>query len=1005
MKYLPKNIQDIDTVQSPNYDWLTNPLLFNIGQEAPSSFRHLQSDSPSRIDLNGEWSFLWRENNDDIPEGFFNSNFDTVQWNTIAVPSNWELNGYGDPIYVNDRYPFPKKPPEITIENPTGIYKRKVKIPKAWEDKQVFLIIDAIKSASYFWINGNFIGYNQDSKTEVVFEITPYLDDEIDICIQAFRWCDGSYLECQDFWRLSGIERGVSLVARNPVHITDHHTTAILENNYTDGKFTLKTTIKNSNAIVSEGQLLIILIDTLGNLIKKVSTPYRIFANTDAELHVNFIIPNVHSWNGESPYLYNLSLELIEKDTVIDQIVSEIGFRTVEILKNLLHINGMPLTLKGVNRHEHDRHTGHVVTTESMVEDILLMKKYNINAVRNSHYPNASEWYRLCDQYGMYMIDEANIESHGMGFEEESLAKDKDWRLAHLDRVKRMYHRSKNHCSIIIWSMGNEAGNGINFESTYQWLKNQDITRPVQYEQSMEATNTDIVCPMYPTPAQVEDYAKNRGDRPYIMCEYSHAMGNSNGNLKEYWDLIDTYDCLQGGFIWDWMDQGLVIKKSGKEFWAFGGDYGAEDTPSDGNFCINGLLWPDRTPKPALEEVKKLYTPVKLYLEDLQLGELRVKNEHLFTSLTDFYLKWEIISEKGSLQNGLLELNTSEYSEGKIQLPYNLSDLDTSYDLYLNLSVISNKENSLLEKGHVITEEQFLLVQSKSNNTQIPKTLGNNIRLENNYLVLECEGLKVKVDSTTGLITSLKRIGKESLLEPIKPLFWRAPNDNDFGWNMPSKCEYWKTASTGFALKSLQYNHTTITSIFDLGEGKAELSLNYQILEENQLVITMDLSVFKNLPMLPRFGLHCVLINDYSQLKWFGRGPHENYVDRKYAAHMNLHTSTIAEQYVPYISLQENGAKQDCEWVELSSLKNGTLKISANQQVGFSALEYSPWQLTRIQRDKGRDYELEKQGGVHLCIDAEHMGLGGIDSWLSEPMEKYTIKAKDYSFKTFIETT
>lgn len=997
-------MKDKNTSFKHNYNWLTDPSKFSIGQEVPSAFLHLDYDSKNKINLNGDWSFLWSENKKNLPEDFFDPNFDTSTWRSIEVPSNWEINGYGTPIYVNDRYPFPKNPPFVPDNNSTGIYKRKVKIPKAWEGKQVFLVIDAIKSASYFWINGNFIGYNQDSKTEVVFNISPFLTNEIDITIQTFRWSDGSYLECQDFWRLSGIERGVSLVARNSVHIIDHHTTAILENNYTDGKFTLKTTIKNKDTKASEGQLRTILIDTLGNQVKTESTLYRIIANTETELHTNFTIPNVHPWNGESPYLYNLSLELIENDIVIDQIALKIGFRTVEILKNQLHINGIPLTLKGVNRHEHDQHTGHIITTESMVEDILLMKKYNINAIRNSHYPNASEWYRLCDQYGMYMIDEANIESHGMGFEEESLAKDKDWQLAHLDRVKRMYHRSKNHCSIIIWSMGNEAGNGINFESTYQWLKNQDTTRPVQYEQSMEAANTDIVCPMYPTPAQVEDYAKNRGDRPYIMCEYSHAMGNSNGNLKEYWDLINTYDCLQGGFIWDWMDQGLVVKKDGKEFWAFGGDFGAEDIPSDGNFCINGLLWPDRTPKPALEEVKKLYAPIKLCLEDSHTGKLKVKNEHLFTSLTDFYLKWEVISEKGSLQNGMLELNTSAYSEDKIQLPYNLSDLDTFYDLYLNLSVLSNKETSLLKKGHIIAEEQFSLVQSKSNNTPIPKTSGNNILLENNYLVLECKGLKAKVDPTTGLITSLKRNEKESLLEPIKPLFWRPPNDNDFGWNMPSKCEYWKTASKDFTLKSFKHDSTSITSIFDLGKGKAELCLNYRISEENRLLITMDLSVFKKLPMLPRFGLHCVLINDYSQLKWFGRGPHENYVDRKYAAHMNIHTSTIAEQYVPYISLQENGAKQDCKWVELSSLKNEMLKISANKQVAFSTLEYSPWQLTRIQRDKGRDYELEKEGGIHLCIDAEHMGLGGIDSWLSEPMEKYTIKAKNYSFKTFIET-
>ncbi len=988
---------------TPSYNWLTDPSIFNLGQEKPTSFRHQDFDNENIILLNGAWHFLWTENKKNLPKDFEKIGFDTTKWSTIQVPSNWEINGYGIPIYVNDRYPFEKNPPFVPDNNPTGVYKRKVQIPQNWKNKQISLVVGAIKSAAYFWINGEFIGYNQDSKTEVVFDVTAYANSEIEICIQAFRWCDGSYLECQDFWRLSGIERDVYLVARNKVHIADHHTLATLENEYKDGRFILNTRLKNTSEKTSEGELLVSIIDADGNKTATSTSSYTCKGNTETTIKLDFILPQIEAWSGEHPNLYELSIALRENGGIIDQIENKIGFRSVEIQKNQLCINGKPLTLKGVNRHEHDEHTGHLITTESMVQDILLMKKYNINAVRNSHYPNHSEWYNLCDQYGLYMVDEANIESHGMGYEEESLAKDSRWQEAHLDRVKRMYHRSKNHCAIIIWSMGNEAGNGINFEVAYEWLKEQDASRPIQYEQSMEEANTDIVCPMYPTPEHMEAYAKTRGDRPFIMCEYSHAMGNSNGNLKEYWDIINQYDCLQGGFIWDWMDQGLVTQKKGKKYWAFGGDYGPKGTPSDGNFCNNGLLWPDRSPKPAMEEVKKIYAPVKITLNAIKNGQLKIKNEWLFSSLSEYHLEWSITCENGKSDGGSIALNTSADSEEIIQLPYSFSNLDRQVDQYLNIIVLSDVEKKRTVKGHELVKAQFQLIESKIEHSIHSNKRKNCLSKTKSHQLLKDAQIIAKIDTKTGLLSSLVSKGKELLVAPIVPNFWRPPVDNDFGWEMPEKCAYWKTARQDLKLIALTEEFNALRAKFTFGEKDAEIHLTYQLVSKGKLRISAELNIFNPLPILPRFGLYLNIQDEFSNLNWYGRGPFENYPDRKYAAHIDRYQSTVSDQYVPYISKQENGAKQDCKWMELVDKNNNKVKISSNNSFSFSALDYSPEQLNRTERDHGRDYELVKNKGVHLCIDHKHMGIGGIDSWLSAPMEKYHIEAKNYSFVIFIE--
>lgn len=927
--------------------WISDPSVFNVGQLGGVSFDHGR-DSQHEINLDGQWSFFYGEQKFDIPDGFYKKNFSDVSWDGIKVPANWEFEGYGIPIYVNDRYPFPKNPPHVPEVNPYGIYKKKISIPNEWDKKKKVLEFGAVKAGSFYWANGHFLGYNQDSKTEVRFDVTDYIEDrELDISVLVFRWCDGSYLECQDFWRVSGIERSVRLFALPELHIVDHHIKPTLVNDYKDGLLEIDLTFPRETVSAETVRFLLFKGDQI--LLDETSE----LGDIGSSSHM-FSIENVAAWTAETPNLYDLTIQLINSNSILDQRKEKIGFRNVEIKGNQLTVNGVSITLFGVNRHEHDDRACHVITRKSMIEDIKLMKENHINAVRNSHYPNAREWYTLCDEYGLYMVDEANIESHGMGYEEESLAKDEEWKNAHLDRINRMYQRSKNHPSIIIWSLGNEAGNGINFEVGYKWLKSQDDSRPIQYEQSFESWNTDIVCPMYPTLAMVEDYAKNRADRPYIMCEYSHAMGNSNGNLLEYWQLINQYDCLQGGFIWDWMDQGMWNEKG---YWKFGGDYGPEDTPSDGNFCINGIVWPDRTPKPAMAEVKKCYQPI-LFSFDKRKGKVEVKmwNRYSFTEVSGV-LKWKIISKEGSPSEGEEAITIGGLSEKTAFIPFEYIENKS----WLNVSFDAN--------GVDLGVDQFLINEN-----------------------VDC---KYKSIETSADDNDSNRI--QNLARTIAPKFWRAPVDNDFGWDMPKQMRYWRECEKNLdPIFSTEDNHRKVKWKFSFHGG--ELNAEY-LFDGCSCIISGQLDISENIPPMPRFGLYFSLAGEYSLLKYWGRGPHENYPDRKYSAHIDWYEDRVEDMYIPYISPQENGARQDVEALSIMNKAGDTILVESKKGFGFTALPYPPDQLDRVERDDKHTIDLEKDGNTHIIIDFEQMGLGGIDSWLSKPLDKYMLIKKKYTFE------
>ena len=613
-----------------------------------------KEDSPDYLSLDGEWKFYYSDSPDKRPFWFFKNDYNTRFWDNITVPSNWQLKGYDVPIYVNIKYPFEANPPLIDHKwNPVGSYKRSFAIPGEWKDKEVFLHFGAVSSAFYVWVNEEMVGYSEDSKLPAEFNITKYLKNSKNtVSVEVYRWSDGSYLEDQDFFRLSGIQRTVFLHARPKERINDFFAGAGLKNGFKDGVLDLVTTIIGADSVEKDLSLDASLFD--GGT--RIYSELKQFKLSEGKANVDFnkSFSNIKRWSAESPDLYTLVLTLKDNNgEILECVSSKLGFRSVEIKNSQLLINGIAVYLKGVNMHEHDPVNGHVVDEATILSDILLMKSNNINAVRTSHYPQQELWYEMCDKYGLYLIDEADIESHGIGYNKDKTLADKpEWAAAHLARIEGMVERDKNHPSVIIWSMGNEAGDGNNFLNAYKWIKGRDKSRPVQYERAEKSTNTtethtDIWCPMYADIKTIENYALDTANkRPLILCEYAHSMGNSTGNLQDYWDVIEKYPKLQGGFIWDWVDQGLLTKSTdGKEYWAYGGDFGEEGVPSDGNFCINGLVWPDRTPHPALAEVKKVYQNVSFEAIDLAKGKVRIRNKYNFTNLSEFIIGWVVVSD------------------------------------------------------------------------------------------------------------------------------------------------------------------------------------------------------------------------------------------------------------------------------------------------------------------------------------------------------------------------
>ncbi len=1007
--------------------WWENPEIFQVGQLTPTahfiSYETIRqarenqwTKSPFYLSLNGSWKFNYSDNPTKRPVQFYENNFDVSHWDSIEVPGNWELKGHGVPIYVNDRYPFEKNPPFVPHEdNPVGSYRRPFTIPELWKDRKIFIEFGAVRSASYYWLNGEFLGYNQGSKTPVQFDITDLAQEgENTICVAVYRYSDGSYLECQDFWRVSGIERDVFLWSTPMTHISDFFIhTSFDKNDYSTAELEIEVTIhkelKASDSIEIE---LTLFTDENVECLNHIEQLKAIEGEISTHV-VKTIVANPKLWTAETPTLYQAIIQLKIDGKSIESVVHNIGFREVSIEDGLLKINGKAITLKGVNRHEHDEINGRVITEESMVEDIRLMKQNNINAVRCSHYPNHRRWYELCDQYGLYVIDEANIEAHGMGacfqadFDEKAHTSSlPSFKKAHIDRVKRMMERSKNHPSIIIWSLGNEAGNGDNMKAAYQWAKERDASRPIQYEQAGEDWNTDIVCPMYPKIEDIIKYGLTSFDRPLIMCEYAHAMGNSVGNLKEYWDVINSFTHLQGGFIWDWVDQGIAAfehkeTKSGK-YWKFGGDFGHEQTPSDGNFCINGLLFPDRTPHPALHEVKYVYQPIEIEAHDIEKGKFVIHNHHDFIPLDHIDIHWEITENGKPIASSTIEkLNIEAQKSSKITVPYTFNKNNTD-EYLINFSCRTNKDIGLIPKWHELSKEQFLLQEGKIEIKHSPSNGSISISDAENTLQLNGQGFTVDFSRETGLITSYTCDDMEYLPEGPKPNFWRAPIDNDLGNDMPTRLQLWKSASIHQTLRALNFTENSeyieVIAIINLVDLGIDYELKYVINASGHIEINGSLDTSKaNLPELPRFGFTLKLPKSFDQLSWYGRGPHENYIDRNRSAFIGHFQSTVKDQYHPYIRPQENGNKTQTKWMSLQSKKGYGWKIEGQPRFDFSALFYSVKELDLGVKLKHSN-EIVEDNFVNVSIDLRQMGVGGDDSWGAHTHDQYKLLDKQYSF-------
>ena len=1039
---IPKPIYNAAKWENPEWE---NPEIFQINR-APARATFYNFESIDEIDsskdwkesssyklLNGNWHFYYADSVQGRPVDFYKTNFSLKGWDTISVPSNWEMQGFGLPIYTNIVYVFPKNPPFIPHNiNNIGSYKRDFEIPSHWNGKDVYLHFAGVSGAMYVYINGTQVGYNEGSKTPAEFNISKYIKSgKNQIAVQVLRWSDASYIEDQDFWRLSGIERDVYLRADNPIAINDFRVGSDLVNDYKDGAFRLNIELKNTKNSTETRKLKVELLDINNN---------RVFSNTKIievepkKTNVLFedIIPNVKPWTAETPNLYSAILTLSDsEDNVLQATSVKVGFRNIKIENNQFLVNGKPILIKGVNLHDHDETTGHVIDEALTIKDLRLMKENNVNAIRCSHYPKNPFFYSLCDKYGFYVIDEANIETHGMGTTNQGLDKKPelkkvhpayrpDWKAAHLDRTIRMFERDKNHPSIVTWSLGNEAGNGDNFYATYKWLKENDSTRPTQYEGATHYENTDIQAPMYDRIPQLIKYAENDPKRPLILCEYSHAMGNSLGNFKDYWDVIRKYDVLQGGFIWDWVDQGLVAETTdGQKYWGYGGDFGAAHLQHDANFCLNGIVNPDRTPHPGLEELKKVYQNIKFTEANFKTGEVKVTNEYFFTNLNNFKIDWELFQEGKKIESGSIGVIDVEPGASKV-LELNLPKLDFNKKEYtLNFLASTNVELPLLSKGFPIAKEQFIT------GTFVPSFMENTndkllVSIEQNEIVFKSEAFTVSFDTASGKLSKLDYGDGNIILQGISPNFWRATTDNDYGFNMPKHLGVWKEASEKQELVSIQLNDNgkildlsskeqisnfssniiNLEVVYDLPNNIAKVKMNYKIEASGQLTVKNILTDVKNdLPNIPRFGSNFIVNKKFNRVNWYGRGPLENYQDRKTSQFIGDYKALVEDLYVPYIRPQENGYKTDVRWVTFTNNNGKGIKVLGPELLSFSVHhQYNSDFDAGETKQQRHTTDIVERDLVNINIDHAQMGVGGDTSWWTRPLEQYQIEAKNQSY-------
>jgi len=978
-----------------------------------------KENSKRFLSLNGDWKFHWVKNPNERPKDFHHLNYDDNDWNFIKVPGNWETQGFGNPIYLDERYPFTTKWPNVPQEyNPVGTYRKIIKLNKEFLSEDVILHFEGAK-AIYIYINGQYVGYSQGSKTSAEFDITEYLNEGKNlIAFQMYRWTDASYLESQDMLRMSGIERDVYLYTRPKVFIEDVFANTNLSDDYQNGVFKGQISIHNSSSELVKKDITLELLDGKHSLYKTNKT-LEINPDTISNFNPETLIENIKSWSAETPNLYTLKVNLNNEQ----YITTQIGFKRIEIKNSQVLINGKPIYIRGVDRHETDPYTGHVVSKASMLKDITLMKQHNINAVRSAHYPNNSYWLELCDKYGLYVVDEANIESHPLAISEETqLGNEMSWLPAHMERTKHMYYRDRNHPSIYSWSLGNEAGEGDIFRNTYQWLKSQDDNRIVQYEPAYKDDYTDIYCPMYPKPEYLIKHGQSDSDKPSIMIEYCHAMGNSVGNMQDYWNIIETYDNLQGGYIWDWVDQSLEYKDdNGKPYLAYGHDY-HPDLPTDGNFLNNGLVDPYRNPHPHLSEVKKVYEPVQFnYLGN---GTIEIENKNFFTNLTDKTLSVKLIADgKAHELKSNIKLDIAPRSKSTIQVPEIPDMFIPESEYILEVSLIQKEANDVIPKGHEIAWDQFMLQKGNTLNFGITK-IGSPLEInEEAQIQIKNDFVDLKIDSKSGEIISWKHENKEVTNHPIKPNFWRPPTDNDLGNGMPRWAKTWQDASYNYKaslIESPKENNGLVQFSVDykLPKNATEVRGDFVINSRGILSVTLTVKPRDTqLPNIPRIGMYMILANSFTDMSWYGKGPEESYWDRKTGQKTGLYSGKINDQFHRYSRPQETGNKTDVRWIEVSNAEI-MLKAFSNDMLNASTWPFAMNEIDFTNEEGGKSASglvpvTKKHGAdiktgklVQWNIDYLQMGVGGDTSWGRLVHPEYTIPTdKAYSYNFTIQPT
>ncbi|MCL4481143.1 MAG: DUF4981 domain-containing protein [Bacteroidetes bacterium] len=938
--------------------------------------------------LNGDWKFKYAKDVPEKPEGFFKPDYNDAEWKTIPVPSNIEIQGYGIPIYTNWKYPFPIAPPLIKRENPVGSYRHPFTIPASWNGQKITLNFEGVQSAFYLWINGKKVGFHEDGMTTASFDVTSFLKPGTNLlAVEVYRWSDGSYLEDQDFWRLSGIYRDVFLMAEPKQHVRDFYVVTDLDGMYKNAQLKVAVSVANTD---NSTKLQINLYDTYNKKIFQENLPIN-SRQTKGDTSVDFekFIANPDKWSAEFPNLYTLTLTLQDtKGKTIESIAKKIGFRKIEIKNGKFLVNGKFVYIKGVNRHEFDPDKGRVISRELMMKDILLMKQNNINAVRTSHYPNTPMWYDLCDEYGIYLWDEANIEAHNMVFTLDThlpnLAQDTTWQQAHLERGLAMVERDKNHPSVIVWSLGNESGVGANFTALERAIQLVDPSRPIHYEFKDDwagISGFDFISNMYASPEFMIQCHDSYPGRPVILCEYVHAMGNSCGALSTYWDVIYSHERMQGGFVWDWVDQGLTkISPDGKRYFAYGGDFG--DTPNDKSFCCNGLVQPDRKPHGQLSEVRKVYQGVIFKLVEATNAIVSIKNVFSFTPLDNFDISWELINNEKTVDSGNLKLFIGPMGEQQVKLPFKNMPSSMPGECFLNIYVRLKEKTPWAEKGYIIAQAQMLLSGSRLNTPiSIDKSKKIDVDETNELITVKTENVQFVFSKLNGNITSYQTNGNEMFVLPSKLNFWRSPTENDSfdqqgekRWRA-NKLDSLRTKATSVAVEKHAEGTVAVTAVQNQINPKNETvfedKIVYLVYPDGSINIKIDFNPAKDVISLPKIGLQLYLNNTIQQAEWYGFGQ-ETYVDRKACGKVDLYKMSVPDLWVDYVVPQENGNRSDLRWLKMKDEKGAGIYVESDSLFNFSAYQYSDENITAARHT----YKLQKTPYITLNLDYKQNGLG-----------------------------